>query len=139
MNTIKTILLLSFSILFFSCSDEEDKKTEKFIFSASELKQTEWKGDIFYLGNGEVDLKGTIKFVFYTESEGVCEYKLDYNIVPEIISFEYEISDKLMYIVGPLPIHGNWILQKYNGDLLEIADSKVALTDSRIIKLKRVN
>lgn len=47
MNTIKTILLLSFSILFFSCSDEEDKKTEKFIFSASELKQTEWKGDIF--------------------------------------------------------------------------------------------
>ena len=57
MNTIKTILLLSFSILFFSCSDEEDKKTEKFIFSASELKQTEWKGDIFYLGNGEVDLK----------------------------------------------------------------------------------
>ena len=133
MNTIKTILLLSFSILFFSCSDEEDKKTEKFIFSASELKQTEWKGDIFYLGNGEVDLKGTIKFVFYTESEGVCEYKLDYNIDPEIISFEYEISDKFMYI------DGNWILQKYNGDLLEIADSKVALTDSRIIKLKRVN
>ena len=125
MNTIKTILLLSFSILFFSCSDEEDKKTEKFIFSASELKQTEWKGDIFYLGNGE--------------SEGVCEYKLDYNIDPEIISFEYEISDKFMYIDGPLPIHGNWILQKYNGDLLEIADSKVALTDSRIIKLKRVN
>ena len=139
MNTIKTILLLSFSILFFSCSDEEDKKTEKFIFSASELKQTEWKGDIFYLGNGEVDLKGTIKFVFYTESEGVCGYKLDYNIDPEIISFEYEISDKFMYIDGPLPIHGNWILQKYNGDLLEIADSKVALTDSRIIKLKRVN
>lgn len=139
MNTIKTILLLSFSILFFSCSDEEDKKTEKFIFSASELKQTEWKGDIFYLGNGEVDLKGTIKFVFYTESKGVCEYKLDYNIDPEIISFEYEISDKFMYIDGPLPIHGNWILQKYNGDLLEIADSKVALTDSRIIKLKRVN
>ena len=139
MNTIKTILLLSFSILFFSCSDEEDKKTEKFIFSASELKQTEWKGDIFYLGKVEVDLKGTIIFVFYTESEGVCEYKLDYNIDPEIISFEYEISDKFMYIDGPLPIHGNWILQKYNGDLLEIADSKVALTDSRIIKLKRVN
>ena len=44
-----------------------------------------------------------------------------------------------MYIDGPLPIHGNWILQKYNGALLEIADSKVALTDSRIIKLKRVN
>lgn len=139
MNTIKTILLLSFSILFFSCSDEEDKKTEKFIFSASELKQTEWKGEIFYLGNGEVDLKGTIKFVFYTESKGVCEYKFDYNIDPEIISFEYEISDKFMYIDGPLPVHGNWILQKYNGDSLEIADSKAAFTDSRMIKLKRVN
>ena len=28
MNTIKTLLLLSFSILLFNCSDEEDKKTE---------------------------------------------------------------------------------------------------------------
>ena len=46
MNTIKTLLLLSFSILLFNCSDEEDKKTEKeFIFSAGELKQTEWEGE----------------------------------------------------------------------------------------------
>ena len=100
MNTIKTILLLSFSILFFSCSDEEDKKTEKFIFSASELKQTEWKGDIFYLGNGEVDLKGTIKFVFYTESEGVCEYKLDYNIDPEIIVLNMRLVINLCILMG---------------------------------------
>ena len=50
MNTIKTLLLLSFSILLFNCSDEEDKKTEKeFIFSASELKQTEWEGEFLYL------------------------------------------------------------------------------------------
>lgn len=44
-----------------------------------------------------------------------------------------------MYIDGPLPIHGNWIQQKYNGNSLEIADSKAALTNSRMIKLKRVN
>ena len=77
MNTIKTLLLLSFSILLFNCSDEEDKKTEKeFIFSASELKQTEWEGGFLYLTNGEIDSKGSIKIVFYTEKKGVCEYKL---------------------------------------------------------------
>lgn len=127
MNTIKTLLLLSFSILLFNCSDEEDKKTEKeFIFSASELKQTEWEGEFLYLTNGEIDSKGSIKIVFYTEKKGVCEYKFDYHIDPETISFEYEISDKFMYIDGPLPIHGNWIQQKYNGNSLEIADSKAA-------------
>ena len=115
MNIIKTLLLLSFSTFFFSCSDEEDKKTEKeFIFSANELKQTEWEGEILYLTNGEIDSKGSIRIVFYTEKRGVCEYKFDYNIDPETISFEYEISDKFMYIDGPLPIHGNWIQQKYN-------------------------
>ena len=120
MNTIKTLLLLSFSILLFNCSDEEDKKTEKeFIFSASELKQTEWEGEFLYLTNGEIDSKGSIKIVFYTEKKGVCEYKFDYHIDPETISFEYEISDKFMYIDGPLPIHGNWIQQKYNGNSLE--------------------
>ena len=78
MNTIKTLLLLSFSILLFNCSDEEDKKTEKeFIFSASELKQTEWEGEFLYLTNGEIDSKGSIKIVFYTEKKGVCEYKFD--------------------------------------------------------------
>ena len=129
MNTIKTLLLLSFSILLFNCSDEEDKKTEKeFIFSASELKQTEWEGEFLYLTNGEIDSKGSIKIVFYTEKKGVCEYK-----------FDYEISDKFMYIDGPLPIHGNWIQQKYNGNSLEIADSKAAFTNSRMIKLTRVN
>lgn len=40
---------------------------------------------------------------------------------------------------GPLPIHGNWIQQKYNGNSLEIADSKAAFTNSRMIKLTRVN
>ena len=140
MNIIKTLLLLSFSTFFFSCSDEEDKKTEKeFIFSANELKQTEWEGEILYLTNGEIDSKGSIRIVFYTEKRGVCEYKFDYNIDPGTISFEYEISDKFMYIDGPLPIHGNWIQQKYNGNSLEIADSKAALTNSRMIKLKRVN
>ena len=140
MNTIKTLLLLSFSILLFNCSDEEDKKTEKeFIFSASELKQTEWEGEFLYLTNGEIDSKGSIKIVFYTEKKGVCEYKFDYHIDPETISFEYEISDKFMYIDGPLPIHGNWIQQKYNGNSLEIADSKAAFTNSRMIKLTRVN
>ena len=29
MNTIKTLLLLSFSILLFNCSDEEDNKASK--------------------------------------------------------------------------------------------------------------
>ena len=83
MNTIKTLLLLSFSILLFNCSDEEDKKTEKeFIFSASELKQTEWEGEFLYLTNGEIDSKGSIKIVFYTEKKGVCEYKFDYHIDP---------------------------------------------------------
>ena len=134
MNTIKTLLLLSFSILLFNCSDEEDKKTEKeFIFSASELKQTEWEGEFLYLTNGEIDSKGSIKIVFYTEKKGVCEYKFDYHIDPETISFEYEISDKFMYI------HRNWIQQKYNRNSLEIADSKAAFTNSRMIKLTRVN
>ena len=83
MNIIKTLLLLSFSTFFFSCSDEEDKKTEKeFIFSANELKQTEWEGEILYLTNGEIDSKGSIRIVFYTEKRGVCEYKFDYNIDP---------------------------------------------------------
>lgn len=141
MNTIKLFLLLSFSILFFNCSnDKDDSKDEnKFIFSASELKQTEWKGKIFYYTNGKIDSEGSINIVFYTDKRGVCEYKLDYNIYPETINFEYEISDKFMYIDGPLPIHGSWILEKYNGDLLEIADSKAAFTNSRIIKLKRVS
>lgn len=84
-------------------------------------------------------LKRIDKIVFYTEKKGVCEYKFDYHIDPETISFEYEISDKFMYIDGPLPIHGNWIQQKYNGNSLEIADSKAAFTNSRMIKLTRVN
>lgn len=141
MNIIKTLLLLSFSILFFNCSDDEDssKDEKKFIFSANELKQTEWKGEIIYSTNGIVVSKGTVNIVFYTEIRGVCEYEFDYNIDPEIISFEYEINDKFMYIDGPLPIHGNWMLQKYDGNSLEIIDSKAAFTNSRILKLKRVN
>lgn len=70
MNIIKTLLLLSFSTFFFSCSDEEDKKTEKeFIFSANELKQTEWEGEILYLTNGEIDSKGSIRIVFIQKEE----------------------------------------------------------------------
>mgnify|MGYP000007771595 CR=1 FL=1 len=46
------------------------RKTEKeFIFSASELKQTEWEGEFLYLTNGEIDSKGSIKIVFYTEKK----------------------------------------------------------------------
>ena len=137
MNTIKTLLLLSFSILLFNCSDEEDKKTEKeFIFSASELKQTEWEGEFLYLTNGEIDSKGSIKIVFYTEKKGVCEYKFDYHIDPETISFEYEISDKFMYIDGPLPIHGNWIQQKNYVNSVEISDIKAAFSNFCLFNLR---
>lgn len=137
MNTIKTLLLLSFSILFFSCNDEEDKKKE-FIFSASELKQTEWKGEILYLANGNVNTKGSVNIVFYTESTGVCEYKLDYHIDPEMKDFEYEIQNKYIHFSGAI-LTGKWILQKYDGDSLVIADNKAAFTNSEILKLKKVN
>lgn len=139
MNTIKTLLLLSFSILFFGCNDEEDKESKKeFAFSASELKQTEWKGEIFYLTDGNVDTEGYVNIVFYTESKGVYEYKLDYQINPEKKDFEYEIQDKYMHFSGAI-LTGRWILQKYDGDSLVIADNKAAFTDSKILKLKRVN
>lgn len=45
----------------------------------------------------------------------------------------------LCTLMVTLPIHGNWIQQKYNGNSLEIADSKAAFTNSRMIKLTRVN
>lgn len=140
MNTIKTFLLLSFSILFFNCSDDENcsKDEKKFIFSASELKQTEWKGEILYLTNGKVSSKGAVNMVFYTVSTGVCEYKLDHHIDPEMKDFEYEIQDKYIHIAGAI-LTGKWIVQKYDGDSLVIADNKAAFTNSDIIKLKRVN
>lgn len=140
MNTIKALLLLSFSILFFNCSDDEDsnKDKNKFIFSASELKQTKWKGEILYLTNGKVTSKGAANIVFYTVNTGVCEYKFDYHIDPEKKDFEYEIQDKYIHISGAI-LTGKWILQKYDGDSLVIADNKAAFTNSDILKLKRVN
>lgn len=140
MKTLRTLLSIYIYILLIGCSDDDNRIEEtKYVFSASELKQTEWKGEILYLTNGKVGTRGTINIIFYTESSGLCEYKLDYHIDPEITSFKYEISDKLMFIQGPAAIYGNWILQKYDGDSLVIADGTSAFTNSEIMKLKRVN
>lgn len=140
MKTLRTLLSIYIYILLIGCSDDDNRIEEtKYVFSASELKQTEWKGEILYLTNGKVGTRGTINIIFYTESSGLCEYKLDYHIDPEITSFKYEISDKLMFIQGPTAIYGNWILQKYDGDSLVIADGTSAFTNSEIMKLKRVN
>lgn len=141
MKVLKTLLLSCLSIFFFNCGDDDEnrKDASKFNFSASELKQTAWKGEIVSFSEGEITSQGPISIQFSTENEGVCEYKLDYFIRPEIYDFEYKIEDQLIRIRNAsLTISGDWILQKYDRDSLVITKNK-ALTNSNIIKVRRVN
>lgn len=137
MRIFKT-LLLSLSILLFSCGDNETNDKNKLTFNASNLKQTGWQGEILLLSNGEVDTHGNISMEFLSENKGVCECKLDYFIDPEIYSFTYEVKDKMIYIKDTPPyIGGGWLLQKFDNDSLIIAQSQV-LSISEIIRLKRL-
>lgn len=138
MRTFKTLLLLTLSILFFSCGDDDTNNQDQLTFNANNLKQTGWKGEILILSNGKVDTRGNISIEFKSENAGVCECKLDYFIDPEIYSFTYEIKDKLIYINDTPPyIGGGWLLQKFDNDSLVIAQLE-ALTTSEIIKLKKL-
>lgn len=138
MKVFKALLFISLSILFFSCGDDDSNNKNQLTFSASNLKQTGWEGEILILSNGEVDTHGDISMEFTSESTGVCECKLDYFIDPEIYSFAYEIKDRLIYINNTPPyIGGGWILQKFDNDSLIIAQSQ-ALTTSELIRLKRL-
>lgn len=138
MKLLNSFLLLFVSIFLFNCENDDENSNNQLTFSASNLKQTGWEGEILLLSNGKVDSRGNISIEFTTEDAGICECKLDYFIDPEIYSFTYEIKDQLIYIKNTPPyIGGGWILQKFDNDSLVIAQNQ-ALTISEIIRLKKL-
>jgi len=110
MKTIKTLLLLSLSILLFSCGDDDNKD---FNFNTDLLNQTQWSGILVesYVSSGEIKTvnKIDIGFIFYTTEKGRYEAKTGGD------DFKYSVEGKML-IIKPADgsvsteLEGYWLL-----------------------------
>lgn len=72
MKQINILLLLTISILAYSCS----KDNQENIDLATSLEQTSWKGT-YIESEGQTEIKADIGLAFYTEKEGYCDLKFN--------------------------------------------------------------
>lgn len=100
-----------------SCEKENCGDTEKeFHLTAEYLKQTIWKGKIWYEHMGETVSEGYINIQFTTDKRGQYEYKFNEEAYRSVEPFEYQIDDKLFvfkhYPGGPsATFEGDWLIK----------------------------
>lgn len=126
MKTFKTMLILSLSLILFSCDKDNKNDKEIFDFSTTTLKQTQWNGTLKETdgwGNGEY--VAYIGLVFYSETEGRCSIKKDKSL-PFEYDFKYSIDGKMVTIDGIKgDIDGHWLVTQFskNKMILEMGTS----------------
>lgn len=102
MKIIKILLLLSLSLMLFSCGDDDDSK-----LAPDSLKQTSWKG-IYIEGDNETGRKGSVGLVFNTDKGGY--YDLQYTEKDNSHGyFRYSLDGKLLVMWGG-SVEGNWLI-----------------------------
>lgn len=124
MKAFKFFILTSIACLLLSSCEKEncdcdksDGDTEKeFQLTAEYIKQTIWKGKIWYEQNGKIVNEGYINVQFSTDKRGT--YELKYNDVQDrtVEDFQYQISDKLFVFtadeIGRHPrLRGDWLIK----------------------------
>lgn len=119
MKIIKVLLLVLLSILYISCSDNDDD----FQFDSESLRQTSWQGTLSESYNGgETIKKSDVGFIFYTASEG--QYDIKYKDAdPARTQFSYSIEGKMLLIKPNIELKGYWLLIEKNKDKLVLEQS----------------
>lgn len=122
MKICKLILLLSASILFLNgcekvnCNCDKEDNGSNFRLTSDYLKQTIWKGKIWYESKSEVVNKGYINIQFSTDKRGKYEFKLDDMDDRLIEDFQFRINDNLFLMtadeIGRYPrLSGDWLIK----------------------------
>lgn len=94
------IIILLFSVISFGGCNNDDESIE---FSASNLEQTQWTGNLTESDNGKTN-NANIGIIFYSASEGKYSIKWDYDTETEESKFNYSINGKLLIIEGWIDI-----------------------------------
>lgn len=122
MKAFKFFILVSASILLFigceknDCDCDNSNNGGDFQLTSNYLKQTIWKGKIWYELKGEVVNEGYINIQFSTDKRGMYEFKYDGDKDRTVEDFQYQISDKLFVItadeIGRYPrLRGDWLIK----------------------------
>lgn len=120
MRTFKLFISCFFCFFLLLCCDKNDCKPEQeFQLSSVYMKQTIWKGRIWYESKGEIVNEGYINIQFSTEKRGTYEFKYNDDKDQTVEDFQYEISDKLLVFtadeIGRYPrLRGDWLIKSYN-------------------------
>ncbi len=115
MKVIQAILIVSLSLLFFNCGDDDKNSLN---FSAVALKQTQWTGTLYqsYISHGEsYNNIYNIGVIFYSETEG--KTTVTPQTTPENSydsNFKFSINEKLLSITNGGDIEGQWLLIESN-------------------------
>lgn len=81
MKAFKTMLILSLSLILFSCNKDDKNDKGNFNFNTTSLKQTQWNGTLKETdGRGNGEHVAYIGMVFYSETEGKCSVKRDKSL-----------------------------------------------------------
>ncbi len=117
MKTIKALLLLSLSILLFSCGDDDNKYS--FNFNADFLNQTQWSGTLIesYVRSDGIKTVHNLDagFIFYTTEKGRYEASQEGNPVHDTDDFKYSVEGKMLIIKRTdanvsINFEGYWLL-----------------------------
>jgi hypothetical protein len=116
MKVPQLILAFSLSLILFSCHNDDN---DKFDFSASSLKQTQWKGTFLRELNGRKSTESA-GIIFYSDNKGL------YSVQGAEYNFEYSIDGKMLKIKDTGDVIGDfdgyWLL-------IESDKNKMVLTN----------
>lgn len=115
MKAFKTMLILSLSLILFSCDKDNKGDKKSFDFSTTTLKQTRWNGTLKETDDwGKGEYLAYVGMVFYSETEGRCSVKRSESSFFEH-NFEYSIDGKMITInEKKAKIDGNWFVNQFS-------------------------
>ena len=117
----KTLVLTSINLLLLSGCNKVNCNCDKennapFQLTSDYLKQTIWKGKIWYESKNEIVNKGYINIQFSTDKRGRYEFKFDDMQDRLIEDFQFQISDNLFLMTADeigryLQLCGDWLIK----------------------------
>lgn len=117
MRTFKILFSFSLIVSLLACCDKKECEfKEDFQLNSEYMKQTIWKGKIWYELKGEIVNEGYISIQFSTDKRGTYEFKYNDESDRIIEDFQYLIEDKLFVFtadeIGRYPrLRGDWLIK----------------------------
>lgn len=140
MNKLKFISIIIIALSFFSCADSND--IEEIPLKLPDLKQTEWKGTLITKYRGEIDDRGKVNIIFFTEDRGNSRV-VQYGKV-QTRDFKYTKDDKLLTIEdasNSIYLHdleGDWILTEIATNRLVLVQGFEGAYEQLVMELYKV-